>query len=292
MNKFYIQIVLFLLSISIYVNNKTLATEPDPEENTKTESNKPYFTSEEIYEKNKNLLCTNPEEIKQAEELMKEAVTQLEHHIKSKGGYKVFKQSPHYDIIFYRKELDEKTNIQRIDFPYFHNNEYDEIINMLWDPALAKYFNGASVKRKFVRVYNPNLVIIQQRYKSWFEGREKYFYALAAKAQISEKKTIIAMTSANINDGYPSNKEYENKIIENANLFKTSINSEDDIRNGKLKKMFVNIAGYIVEKTSDHTKITYLESLDGHTSNSQKLFIETILNKFFNYQNNKLYLYS
>ncbi|CAD2084383.1 fam-a protein, fragment [Plasmodium vinckei brucechwatti] len=35
MNKFYIQIVFFLLSIFIYTNNKTLATEPTPGEQNK-----------------------------------------------------------------------------------------------------------------------------------------------------------------------------------------------------------------------------------------------------------------
>ncbi|SCL88071.1 hypothetical protein PBNK65NY_000518700, partial [Plasmodium berghei] len=38
MNKFYIQIILFFLTISLYVNNKTLATEPSPGRSTTPES--------------------------------------------------------------------------------------------------------------------------------------------------------------------------------------------------------------------------------------------------------------
>lgn len=38
------------------------------------------------------------------------------------------------------------------------------------------------------------------------------------------------MTTPNINDHNPSKKIYKNKIIENANLFKTDIDSEEDIR--------------------------------------------------------------
>lgn len=69
------------------------------------------------------------------------------------------------------------------------------------------------------------------------------------------------MTSADINDHNPSRKKYKNKIIKNANLFKTDIDSEEDIRKGKLKKIFVNIAGYLIEKKADNLDITYIESV-------------------------------
>ncbi|CAD2096657.1 fam-a protein [Plasmodium vinckei] len=288
MNKFYIRTALFLLSIFAYANNEALAAEPVPEEDTKTESNRPYSTPEEIYAKNKHLLCANPNETINADKLMNEAVTHLENHIKDKDSYEFCKWNPTDNITFYRKKHEGKTIVQRINFQYFHTNKYDEIINMLWDPALANDFNNGSVQRKIARVYNPNLVMIQQRYKSSSVGREKYFYALAAKFDISEEKTIIVMTSANINDGYPSKKEYKNKIIENANLFKTQINSEDDIRNKKLKKTFVNIVGYLIEKKGVCVDITYLESIDGHTSKYQELIIENALNKFFHYRKYKL----
>ncbi|CAD2084694.1 fam-a protein [Plasmodium vinckei brucechwatti] len=288
MNKFYIQIFFFLLSVSIYVNNKTLATETAPEENPKTKSTNNYSTPEEIYKQNKHLLCTNSNEIINASKLMNEAVTHLENHIKDKDSYEFCKWNPIDNTTFYRKKHEGKTIVQRINFQYFHSNKYNEIINMLWDPALANDFNNGDVERKIARVYNTNLVMIQQRYKDSRVGREKYFYALAAKFDISKDKTIIVMTSANINDGYPSKKEYKNKIIENANLFKTQINSEDDIRNKKLKKTFANIVGYIIEKKGICIDITYLESIDGHTSKYQKLIVENALNKFFHYRKYKL----
>ncbi|CAD2114486.1 fam-a protein [Plasmodium vinckei] len=162
-------------------------------------------------------------------------------------------------------------------------NKYNQIINLLWHPALENEFNTASVERKIVRVYNPNLVMIEQSYKSWFGGRQKYFYALAAKFDISEEKTIIVMTSPNINDHNPSEKKYKNTIIESANLFKTVIDSNIFIRNGRWKKKFVNIAGYILEKTHAYIDITYLESIDGHTSNYEDLINVRYLNKFFHY---------
>ncbi|CAD2097963.1 fam-a protein [Plasmodium vinckei petteri] len=286
MSNFYILIVLFLLSIFVYVNNKTLATESAPEENTKIKLKYPYSTPKEIYEENKHLLCTNSKEIANATKLMNEAATHLEHHVTNNEGYEVCNWSPRHFRIFSREKHDD-TIVQRINFKYYNINKYNEIINRLWDPALANDFNNGDVKRKIVRVYNPNLVMIQQRYKSWYESCEKYFYALAARVDISEEKTIIVMASANINDGYPSHDKYKNKIIENANLFKTEINSEDDIRSGKLKKTFVNITGYLLEKIYAHVNITYLESIDGHTSNYQKLIIKEALNKYFHYIKNK-----
>ncbi|CAD2099413.1 fam-a protein [Plasmodium vinckei brucechwatti] len=264
MNKFYIQTALFLLSIFTYANNEILATEPSPRKATTSKSNNHYPTSEEIYVKNKHLLCTNPEEIKNAEKLMNEAVGCLEYHATSKNGYETLGEN-YISNAFYSKKKDQITEIfLKAKFKFEDPSMYNALINMLWDPDSDSLFNNGSVK--IARVYDPNLVIIQQRYKKGFMSRQKYFYALLKKAQVSKDKTIIVMASANINDHNPSKKTYKNKIIENANLFKTQINSEDDIRKGKLKKVFVNIAGYLIENKFGWIDITYVESIDGYTS--------------------------
>ncbi|KEG00240.1 hypothetical protein YYE_04908 [Plasmodium vinckei vinckei] len=49
-------------TVSLYLNNKTIATEPVPRNDKKSRSKVQYSTSKEIYEKNKHLLYTNPEE--------------------------------------------------------------------------------------------------------------------------------------------------------------------------------------------------------------------------------------
>ncbi|SCL93000.1 fam-a protein [Plasmodium chabaudi adami] len=264
MNKFYIQILFFLLTIFLYVNNKTLETEIAPKNDTKSKSKKCYPTSEEIYENNKHLLCTNPEETKEAEKLMNEAVEHLEYHATSKDGYELCKKYNIYDMVLYKKKHQGHTDVEKTQYSIQNSDKYNKIVNKLWNPDCDNFLDIGSVERKFARVYNPNLVIIHQRSKKWAWSRPKYFYALATKVHISEDKTIIAMTSANIIDHHPSNKEYQNTIIENANLFKTDIDSDDDIKNGKLKKMFVNIAGYLIEKKDGHIDITYIKSIDGH----------------------------
>ncbi|SCL92272.1 fam-a protein [Plasmodium chabaudi adami] len=263
MNKFYIQIVFFLLSVSVYLNNKTLATEPASGKTTKTKSKNSYATSEEIYEKNKELLCTKPEEIKNAEKLMNEATIHLIDHAKS--SYKRVGESSLYKAFLYKKKHDDNTDVVKLIYRKNDPNKYNKIIGKLWDPDIKNLVDPRSTKRKIARVYNPNLVIIQQRYKDSIFGRWKYFYALAKKVQISEDTTVIAMTSANINDDHPSDKEYKNTIIENANLFTTEIDSEEDIKKGKLTKTFLNIGGYIIKKNEEYVLITYVGSINGHT---------------------------
>ncbi|SBW38089.1 hypothetical protein PBNK65E_000491300, partial [Plasmodium berghei] len=82
---------------------------------------------------------------------------------------------------FYEKKYRGHTDVEKIQYIIINQNEYNEIINMLWGPNYKKLFNNGSVK--IVRVYNPNLVMIQQRYKKKFGRRQKYFYALATKVE-------------------------------------------------------------------------------------------------------------
>ncbi|WBY58933.1 fam-a protein [Plasmodium yoelii yoelii] len=270
MNKLCIQIVLFLLSISVCVNTETLATEPSQKKNTKSKSKKNtkpkseqlYLTPEEIYEKNKDLLCNNPEETIQAEKLMTDAVSKLEYHATNKHGYRFYTECSPYNMTSYIKIYRDCACIEKIQYKINSPKKYNKIINKYWNPDSDSFFYIGSVKRKIARVYTPNLVIIQQRSKTHPWSREKYFYALAAKFEISENKTIIVMTSANINDHNSKNKKpFENTIVKSANLFKTDIDSENDIRNGKLKKTVVNIMGYVIEKKEEYLDITYVESV-------------------------------
>ncbi|SCL88097.1 Acidic phosphoprotein precursor PCEMA1, putative, partial [Plasmodium chabaudi adami] len=189
MNKFYIQIVLFLLSIFVCVNNKALASESapkkilqNPNKDTTSKPTNRCLTSEEIYEKNKDLLYTNPKETKEAEELMNEAVQQLEQHATDMRNYKILCAADAYhDTTLYKKKLENNTDVEKIEYYAYGFNKYDEIINDIWDPEHASPFNNGTVK--IARVYNPNLVIIQQRYKKKCGSPQKYFYALATKVQ-------------------------------------------------------------------------------------------------------------
>ncbi|CAD2083912.1 fam-a protein [Plasmodium vinckei brucechwatti] len=260
MNKFYIQFVFFLLSIFVYVNNKTHASEPAPGTSTAPESAYHCLTSEEIYEKNKHLLYTDPEETIKAGEVMNEAVEALEYHAANIDDYEFYERNPNNTLLLFKKKHYGDLDIKKSHYVACKSYKYNEIISMAWDPDYANFLNIGSFK--ITRVYNPNLVMIQQRYKDSSKNRQKYFYALAANIEMSKDRTIVVRVSADINDHNPSNDKYKNEIVKNANLFKTDIDSDEDIRKGELEKTFVNIAGYIVENKGDCVNVTYIESIN------------------------------
>ncbi|KEG00144.1 hypothetical protein YYE_05007, partial [Plasmodium vinckei vinckei] len=182
MNKFYIQNIFFLLSIFIYGNNKALASEWALRKKTTSEQlSSLYPTPEEIYEKNKHLLCTNQEETKQATELMNEALTHLEYHATDDNGYIKYQSPFKFTTDAHKKTHGDNTNILRIRLKLANLNSYNNAINKLWDPDTPKIFNKGF--GKVARVYDPNLVIIQQRYEKDSKKPQKYFYALVKRAQ-------------------------------------------------------------------------------------------------------------
>ncbi|CAD2099566.1 fam-a protein [Plasmodium vinckei lentum] len=387
MNKFYIQIVLFLLSVSVYLSNKTLATEPAPRNAATPRSIPDKDTSDEVYNKHEHLLCTDPKEIAQAIEFKKEAVLKLMYYAidtndpksgkinpntstdsckkkdeynandpksgkinpntstdscKKKDKYNAndnksgkinpntstdsCKKKDEYNANDNKsgkinpntstdsckkkdeynandpksgkinpntstdscKKKDKYHDVIKVNFQIDDPNKYNKIINKLWDPDYpdsfdhpnssdhscsskhsrssknSNYFNTFETKTKIVRVYNPNLVMIQRRINNPFFGCQKYFYALATKVQISKDKAVIVMASVNINDHNSQNTiSYKNPIIESANLFEADIDSDEDIKSGKLIKTFVNISGHLIEKKDNCVDITYVTSING-----------------------------
>lgn len=73
-------------------------------------------SSEEIYEKNKHILCTDPEETVEAGEVMKEAVSQLVYHATSKDNYELYGVNPYGSTFFYKKRHKNLTDVLKIKF--------------------------------------------------------------------------------------------------------------------------------------------------------------------------------
>ncbi|EUD71853.1 hypothetical protein YYG_02551 [Plasmodium vinckei petteri] len=268
MNKFYIQTALFLLSIFVYGDNKTLAadsdSDPDPDliEVKRIPPPSYYHTSEQIFGTNVHLLCADREETKNADKVMEEAAAHLKHYAVNADGYRTMGNGYEDNMLYFRKKCRRNNvTVDKITYTVDDLDKYESTIHQLWDPDIINLIDNAYTKTKIVRVYSMNLVMIQQRYKTWKGGREKYFYALATKIQLSKDTAIIAMASANIIDHHPSDKEYKNKIVKKANLFTTEIDSEDDIRNGKLEKTFAHLAGYYIQKHNDHVDVTFISSV-------------------------------
>ncbi|SCM21681.1 fam-a protein [Plasmodium chabaudi chabaudi] len=330
MNKGYIKVVFFVLSLFVYVNNKVYAAEPaskkgapqnkatqakppqvketqakppqvketqaKPSQVKETQAKpsqvnptqakpsqvketqaKPSTSStdkvssdsvtlendelDELYEQNKNLLCKYPEETEKVTKVMDEAIEALQVHARSVYGYTTYCRHDN-DATSYYKQV-ENTDIGKLVLKFPDPNRYNEIINILWDPNGAKVYDENFIEGKVIRVYTPNLAMIQKRYDSPSLDFHGYFYALAKKVKVSENVTIITYSSANLDDHNSKDKEkYTNPLLKEINTFKTYINSDNYIRCGKLRKTFVNLAGFIIEKKDKHIDIICISSMD------------------------------
>ncbi|CXJ06159.1 fam-a protein [Plasmodium berghei] len=281
MNKGYIKIVFCLLSMLICMNNNILASEDTPEvsalrkyalrskarRNVALRKNIPHNISPcELYEQNIHLLCTKYNETKKATKLMDEAVELLQQYATDTSDYYLY--SIYEDDVFLYFNKHVNPCVGKLKLKISAPDAYEDIINLLWNPNAVYHFCKDFANGKVVRVYDPSLVIIQHRYINHTRSIQGYFYSLAKKVEISKYITIIVMASANINDYNAFDKNiYKNTIIESANLFKIDIDSEDDIRNGKLIKMFVNLSGFIIKKEDTHVDITHIDSIEFNCPN-------------------------
>ncbi|CAD2100967.1 fam-a protein [Plasmodium vinckei petteri] len=273
MNKGYIKIVLALLSVAVYMQNIAFASGSTPSENFSNEESEQLLTAdyEEVHQKlptgpeeYERLLSIDPEETKQAEHIMAEALAQLQYHAKHTDDYYLYSKKDDGAIIHFKKF--NGTDIGKLDLIIPNPDCYDNIINLLSDPNGAKHFDDSFIKGRVFRMYNKNLGIIQQRHSTFFRSWHGYYHALAGKAQLSEDTTAIVLVSSNMNDhDKKNNKDYVNPIVESANTFKPDIDSEEDIKNGKLSKTYINLVGFIIKKETDCVKITYLISIDANT---------------------------
>ncbi|CAD2087422.1 fam-a protein [Plasmodium vinckei brucechwatti] len=238
MDKCYIKAILFLLNLFAYMNDNALASEISPEKNFlkslfKKSVNKdidatsPNNISNIIDEPSDSLICTNPDEIEKAKNLMSEAIEKLQEHAIHSNDYSLYQ---HYDDdtnVYYKKY--KHLDIQKIDTKVYNTDKYEDVINRLFTLNNRKYYGHLLVKGKIVREYNPNLIMTQQRYTNLDEFKG-YFYAIAGKHKVSEDTTVIALSSANINDYNEHDQNfYRNHIVESANSFETAM--EMDTRN-------------------------------------------------------------
>ncbi|ETB63078.1 hypothetical protein YYC_00666 [Plasmodium yoelii 17X] len=257
MNKGYIKIALALLSVAGYMQNMAFATEYATSPNSSNETTKTQLLR--FYNEIKK--ANQAKEAKQTSAIMSEALALAQKHAEHTNDYEEYSKEDDGTNLYFKKFKD--TEIGKLEFTIPDADNYDDIINMLWDSNGAKNYDDNFIKGSIPRAYDPNLVIVQQRYKSPIGSLETYFNALAKKVEISKNKTAIVLVSSDMKDqNIASFIKYVNPIVESANSFKPDIDSEEDIRNAKLFKVYVNLVGAFIEKKSDCVKITYLSSLD------------------------------
>ncbi|CAD2084422.1 fam-a protein [Plasmodium vinckei lentum] len=250
MNKGYIKVVLALLSVTGYMQNLAFASEQDPSTNSSN------GTSTQV-------LSANPEEAKQAAAIMADALNIAKKHAKHTKEYTVYDKLD--DVTLYLKEVNGD-EIGLLEFTIPNPDSYANVVDLIWNPNGAVHIDEKFIEGSTPQTYNENLVIIQQRYKSVLGNSQRYYHALAGKFELSENETAIVTASSNMNDhdGYYTNSKYVNPIVESINSFCPEIDSQEDIRKGKLYKMYINLMAFFIKKEPKGVKITHLSSVDAN----------------------------
>ncbi|CXI14826.1 fam-a protein [Plasmodium berghei] len=277
MNKIYMKTVFALLSLFVYASNKSIASDPFLRKPTSDNiiSTFPNGISEDIYKQNEELICTNTEETKKAEEIMKDAVTILQKHAQNEEDYSLYHKYDEGANVYFKKH--EDTDIGKLELKIRSPDNYNDIVKILWDPNGAKHFDVNFINGKIVRIYNPNLVMVQFRSRSLVGLAQEYLYALAHKVEISENETIIVHASADINDHNDTYEySYRNTILKSANSFQTEIDSEDDIVKGEIIKTYINLSGCIIKKEDEYVNLTCLNSIDVEFPNMKDLILKVV----------------
>ncbi|KEG01149.1 fam-a protein [Plasmodium vinckei vinckei] len=269
MSKGYIKIIFPLLVSFLYMSNNVLANDRNDGIEALRRFARPPTNptggnegSEESNEQHSSDFYVYKEQVKAAEELMDEAEDLLSRHATNTNEYSLYNKLSDNSIEYFKKY--GEATIYKFNHKLEHPDKYNYIVEKIWNPQFRK-LDGHTIKEKIVRRYSPDLVMIQHRYTNddiMFDG---YYYALAKKYQISDTTTLITYATPDIDDQNRADKlKFKNPLLESANSFKQQIDSEKDIQNGELTKMFVNLSGYLIRKKEDHVDITFVHSIDIH----------------------------
>ncbi|KEG04709.1 fam-a protein [Plasmodium vinckei vinckei] len=258
MNKGYIKIALALLSVAGFMQNIAFASETDAATTSNDQVKQVLHENDEDVQQE---FYDDPDETKQADKTMFEALSLVKKHAKDTDDYEIYDKVDDEACIYYKKVND--VDIGKLELIIPNSDNYEGIINLLWNPQGAEHFDGAFIEGRFIRMYNENLGILEQRHHCILKSWIGYYHALAKKFKLSENETAITMASSNINAHDPKNtRKFVNPLVKNAKLFNPVINSAEDIREGQLSKMYINLLGFIIKKEENCVKITYIISID------------------------------
>ncbi|EUD71839.1 hypothetical protein YYG_03256 [Plasmodium vinckei petteri] len=239
-------------------SESTESEENKQQESIESEEDKQQVSIES--EENKQQESLKLKEANQAENIMAKALALAQEHAKHTKDYKLYSNKNGATLHFKRVN---NVDIGKLEVTIPNPDSYTDIVNMLWYPNGAKSYNHLFDKGYLPKIYNPNLVIVQQRYRNPNKTWKTYCHALASKSQLSEDETAIVLTSSHMNDHDSKNtKIYLNPIVKSANTFNPEIDSEEDIRNGQLSKTYINLLAFIIKKEADCVKITHVSSVD------------------------------
>ncbi|SCL85297.1 fam-a protein [Plasmodium chabaudi chabaudi] len=204
-----------------------------------------------------SLLCEDREEIEKAKKNASKAVILLQKLAASTNGYAIDVQQKH-DAIIYSKKIGN-IDIGKLNVKIPFTDNYNDIINMLWDPNGIQKFDGSLIHRKVVRVYSQNLIMMEQSNMSHTQSPPQKRYALAARVKLSNDLTVILCPSTTLNYLNDSDEEVNMKeMLENTRAIETGIDPEE-----ALTKLGANLSGFIIKKDDDEDEVdvTYINSI-------------------------------
>ncbi|SCM04289.1 fam-a protein [Plasmodium chabaudi adami] len=204
-----------------------------------------------------SLLCEDPEEIEKAKKNAIKAVILLQKLAASTNGYAIDIQQKHNAIIYSKKFGNIDIGKLNVKIPF--SDDYNDIINILWNPNGIQKFDGSLIHRKIVRVYNYNLVMMEQSNMSHTQSPPQKRYALAARVKLSNDLTVILCPSTTLNYLNNSDEEVNMKdMLENTRPIETGIDAEE-----ALTKLGNNLSGVIIRKDDDEDEVdvTYINSI-------------------------------
>ncbi|SCL91944.1 fam-a protein, partial [Plasmodium chabaudi chabaudi] len=224
----------------------------------------------------KHQLYLKSKEAEYAEYIMAEALDTAKKHAIHTNDYNLYYNKG--GVFLHFKRVND-TDIGKLEFTIPNANNYGDIVKMLWDPNGEKGLNTEFIEGKVSRMYSKNLSIIQRRYKG--DTWNRYYYAMANKVEVSRDETVILLVSSDMNDhsGFDFD-DYINSIVESANSFTPDMDSEEDIREGKLAKFYINLIAFFIKKRPTDVKITHLSSIDHEipTDDPEKVFRQMTAN--------------
>lgn len=230
-----------------------------------------------------HLVCKNENEIKKINQIVAEATNVLKELATTEDGYTLYNSKGRDFSLYFKKFVDY--DVGKVRFQIKNSSKMNELINKIWDVNGSRIIDSNFIEGKIVRIYDNNTVLIHQCYKGSFGVDGRYFYIVANKKQIDEDTHIITCISINVDDSsslsetsdkkssestsstdcdiecVKQNNFFKNPLVKSADTFFITVDPVAYNVNTSLKKMFINISGYVVSKKGSNIDVVYVSSI-------------------------------
>ncbi|GAW82450.1 fam-a protein [Plasmodium gonderi] len=212
----------------------------------------------------KHLFCENEEEIKKVNEIIEETDQVLYNFASNKEGYTKYSSLDDESHLYFKKV--NNVDVGKLTLIFRDCTKLEKLIQIIWDENGTKKFDPHFIEGKILRVYNKDLILLQQSYKGTLGNEGRYFYILAHKKKLNKDTYLIACASVNVNDNKKNQSSFKNPFISSASSFSLNIECDEQIKSSSLRKMFINVSGYYIKREDTCLNCTYISSIELDTS--------------------------